>query len=423
MSSHATLEAAPESLWRNHDFMRLWVANFISNAGTHITRLAIPLTAALTLGATPMQMGLLAMAGSLPNLLFGLVAGVWVDRVRRQPLMIAADIGRALLLASIPLAALMGSLTFIHLWVVAFVGGTLSIFFTIASVAVLPSIVKSEQLVDANSKFALSDSVLSIAGPSGTGGIISLLGAPKAILVDSCSYLVSAFSLRRVKVAETIAQPRVKRSTMWTEIWEGIQALIQTPLLLALTVSGAIGTVGFSIQGAVGILFLTRELGLGPALVGLVAACGGSGALLGAVVAGRTGRYTGVGMAVILGNLLWVFGGLITPFAGFGGITLPYLVVGGIVASLGATVFSVNQMSLRQRLTPVSLLGRVTAARRFLLFSLAPAGSAIGGLLGAGLGLRMTLIIGGLVGMVSVLIVLFSPVRAVQDLAGVTNSE
>jgi len=423
MGEQVSVAESPASLWRNRNFTRLWFANVVSNAGTQITNLALPLTAALTLGSTPTQMGLLAMAGSLPNLLFGLFAGVWVDRTRRRPVLIWADLGRAFLLGSIPLAALMNSLTFVHLWIVAFATGTLSIFFTIASVAVLPSVVQRSQLVEANSKFALTDSVLSIAGPSSAGGIIQLLSAPKAIIVDAISYILSALSLGGINPSEKPARPKPMRGQVWSEIREGGQALIHTPLLRALTVSGIIGVIGFAIQGAVGILFLTRELGLGPALIGLISTCGGGGALLGAVVAGRIGRQIGIGIAVILGDFLWILGGLMTPLAGFAGTTLPYLVVGAVVASVGATIFSVNQMSLRQHLTPVALLGRVTAARRFLIFSLAPVGSAVGGLLGTTLGLRTTLIIGGLVGMVSVLAVLLSPIRTVRDLPELTTAD
>jgi MFS family permease len=422
MNEPASVADSPASLWRNHNFTRLWFANVVSNAGTQITNLALPLTAALTLAATPSQMGLLAMAGSLPNLLFGLFAGVWVDRTRRRPILIWADLGRALLLGSIPLAALMGSLTFIHLWVVAFAAATLSIFFTIASVAVLPSVVKSSQLVEANSKFALTDSVLSIAGPSTAGGIVQLLSAPKAIIVDAFSYILSALSLGSINLAEKPARPKPIRGQLWIEIREGVHALIQTPLLRALTISGMVGVIGFAIQGAVGILFLTRTLGLGPALIGLLSTCGGGGALLGAVVAGRVGRRIGIGIAVILGNFLWILGGLMTPLAGFADTAFPYLVVGTALASLGATIFSVNQMSLRQHLTPIALLGRVTAARRFLIFSLAPLGSAVGGALGTVLGLQTTLLIGGLVGMVSVVVVFFSPLRTIRDLPQTATS-
>jgi MFS family permease len=423
MHGHTSPTGAVTTLWHNHNFIRIWFATVVSNAGTQITNLAIPLTAALTLGATPVQMGLLAMAGSLPNLLFGLFAGVWVDRTRRRPILIWADLGRAVLLGTIPLAALVGSLTFVQLWMVAFASSTLSIFFTIASVAVLPSVVKPDQLVEANSKFALTDSVLSIIGPSTAGGLIQLLNAPKAIFLDAISYILSALSISSINVPEQSIRPKPIRGHLWTEIREGVQALIRTPLLRAITISGMVGVIGFAIQGAVGILFLTRELGLEPAAIGLLSACGGSGALLAAVIAGRIGRELGIGAAVILGNLLWVLGGLMTPLAGFASLTLPYLVVGGMMTSFGATIFSVNQMSLRQHLTPVALLGRVTAARRFMIFSLGPVGSAVGGVLGITIGLRTTLILGGLVGLVSVLVVFFSPVRAVRDLPDAARSE
>jgi len=249
------------------------------------------------------------------------------------------------------------------------------------------------------------------------------LGALKAIFIDALSYVLSALCLGGINIPEQSARRKRLRGHLWTEIREGVHALIQTPLLRALTVSGMVGGVGFAIQGAVGILFLTRELGLGPAVIGLLSACGGSGALLGALVAGRIGRQLGIGAAVVLGNLLWVFGGLIMPLAGFAGRALPYLVVGGILASFGATIFSVNQMSLRQHLTSGALLGRVTAARRFLLFSLGPVGSAVGGVLGTTLGLRITLLIGGVVGLVGVLLVFCSPVRAVHDLPDAALSE
>jgi Na+/melibiose symporter-like transporter len=278
-------------------------------------------------------------------------------------------------------------------------------------------------LVEANSKFALTDSVLSIVGPSSAGGIIQLVSVPKAIFIDALSYLLSALSLGRIKLLERPARLKPIRGHLWTEIREGMHALIQTSLLRALTISGMVGVIGFAIQGAVGILFLTRDLGLRPAIIGLLSTCGGGGALLGAVVAGRIGRYLGIGAAVILGNLLWVLGGLMTPLAGFAGLTLPYLIVGGALASFGATIFSVNQMSLRQHLTPVALLGRVTAARRFLIFSLGPVGSAVGGVLGVTLGLRSTLLIGGLIGIVSVLVVFFSPVRVVHGLPNAATSD
>src|SRR5918997_3745420 len=183
----STTEAAG-SLWRNGSFVRLWFAQTVSNAGSQITYVALPLTAVLVLGATPAQMGLLGIASRAPNLLFDLFAGVWVDRTRRRPILVGADLGRALLIGTIPVAALLGYLTFAQLYIVAFAVGTLAGFFSLASISLLPSLVKGQQLVEANSKLAITDSVMTIAGPSLAGGLVQLIGAPRAIIVDAISY-------------------------------------------------------------------------------------------------------------------------------------------------------------------------------------------------------------------------------------------
>ena len=234
-------------------------------------------------------------------------------------------------------------------------------------------------------------------------------------MVDAVSYVLSALTLRRMGREEPQAPRPARTESVWTDIREGARALVQTPVLRALTLSAMIGTLGSSVGGAVAILFLVRELGLTAALIGLLGGVGGGGALASAALAGRIGRRVGVGIATISGNFLWVVGGFATPLAGFTLTPLPVLLVGSFVASFGATLFSVSQLSLRQQLTPSAVLGRVTAARRFLVFSLAPMGAAIGGVLGTTLGLRATLLIGGLIGLGSVLVVLFSPVRSVRN--------
>ncbi len=421
MDNVSSMDGAQASLWRNRSFMRLWVAQVVSPAGSRISDLALPLTAVLVLGATPAQMGALGVVGAMPNLIFGLFAGVWVDRVRRRPILIGADLGRALLLGSIPAAALLGHLTLAHVYIVGFATGILSILFTIASVAVLPSVVRKDQLVEANSKLALSDSVLSIAGPSAAGVIIQLLSAPKAIVVDAVSYVLSALSLRGVGTAEK-PPSREQRGSIWAEIGEGVRELVRTPLLRSLTLSGTIGTFGLAMQGTVLLIFLTRELGLAPAAIGLVFGIGGVGSLVGAVLASRLARLVGTGPAVILGQGLWTIGALLPPLTGLAGLNLVPLIAGQLSASIGATTWSVNQMSLRQHLTPVRLLGRVTAARRFLLFSAAPVGSALGGFLGGAIGVRATLAAGAAGVVVALLLIFFSPVRGVRDLSGVAGS-
>ena len=183
---------ATSSLWQSQAFVRLWLAQIISSAGSQFTILALPLTAVLVLGATPAQMGALGIAIYLPNLLIGLQVGVWVDRARHRPILVGADLGRAVLLGSIPIAALLGHLTFPQLVIVGFTAGILTIFFEVASTSILPTIVARAQLIEANSTLATSNAVLAIAGPNVAGGLIQLLGAAKAILIDAASYVGSA---------------------------------------------------------------------------------------------------------------------------------------------------------------------------------------------------------------------------------------
>ncbi len=405
-------------MWHNRAFSRLWFAQAVSRAGSEITNLALPLTAALTLGATPVQMGLLGIAQRLPELFFGLLAGVWVDRARRSPILVGSDLGRALLLGTIPLAAMLGYLTFAQLYVVAFGVGTLTVFFSLASISILPALVRREQLVEANSKLAMSDSVLTIAGPSAAGGLVQLVGAPRAIVADALSYVLSALSLVGVGGAEK-SLDRQQRAGVWGEIGQGIRELWRTPILRALAVSVSIGTFGAAMEQTVLVLFLVRALDLPPATIGLVYAFGGGGALVGAALSTRTGRLFGTGRAIVFGSLLWAVGSLLIPLAGLAGTVLPLIFAGQAVAGLGGAVWGVNQMSLRQAVTPVGLFGRATAARRFLMYSMQIGGAGLGGILGGVIGLRVTLVIGALGLVAGFLLVLFSPVRAVRDLSEV----
>lgn len=420
MSEPNNADRAPASLWRNRAFMRLWIAQILSRAGTEITNVALPLTAVLVIGATPTQMGLLGIAGSIPNLLFGLFAGVWIDRVRRGPVLVAADLGRAILLGSIPAAVLFGHLTFLHLALVVFFATTLTIFFTIASVSILPSLVARDRLVEANSKLALTDSVIGIAGPGAAGGLIQLASAPKALLVDAASYLASALSLGGIISAERPERRTAKPGTIWSEIGEGVQELVRTPLLRALTVASSVGTLGGAMQQTVLMLFLVRALELTPVAIGLVFACGSGGALLGSLLAGRIALLFGIGRAIILGNFLWATGTLTIPLAGLlEAPDLVFLCLGQLLTGIGATIWSVNQISLRQQITPVDLFGRATAARRFLIFGTAALGAVIGGYLGSTLGLRATLIAGGVGFSAGCLLLFLSPVRRVSLLTAV----
>jgi MFS family permease len=403
-------------LWHHPAFTRLWTAQILSNAGSAVSAVAFPLIAVVTLDATPAQMGLLNIAGSFPNIFFSLFVGVWVDRMRRRPTLVLADLGRAILLGLIPLTALFGHLTFVHLVVVDFAVTTLSSFFTLASISVLPSLVQGRQLVEANSKLTFSDSVISIAGPSLGGGLVQLVTAPLAIALDALSYLVSGLLLSGLSISEASAGTATGRVSIWAQIAEGVHELVHTPLLRALTVSIGVGAVGLGIQNTVLVLFLTHDLGFTPVVIGLVFACGGVGSLLGAVVAARIARRVRIGRAITLGVFVWASGTMIMPLAGLLGPTLLFAGVGQLIAQMGASAWSINQMSLRQRVTPTNLLGRVTAARRVLLFGMTTLGAAFGGALGGMIGLRPTLIVGAMSLVASFVLTYLSPIRHSPDL-------
>lgn len=406
------MSSEADSLWRNPRFIRLWVAQILSQSGSQITQVALPLTAVLVLEATAAQMAMLVVARSLPNLMFGLFAGVWVDRTRRGPILLGADIGRAVLLGSIPLAAMLGYLTFEQVVFVVFGSATLGVFFTIASVSILPSLVLSDQLVEANSKMAVSNSVLGIVGPGVAGGLVQLVSAPKAIVVDAVSYVLSAVSLKGLSSAEAQEKKIPKLERFWHAVWEGIYELVRTPVLKSLTISAGVGSLGGAMQQTVLMLFLVRVLEFTPVEIGMILACVSAGGLFGSAVAAWVAKLFGVGRAIVLGNFLWSLGVLLIPFAGWVTEIAFWVVgVGQVFAGLGASIFSVNQMGLRQQLTPVDRFGRTTAARRFLIFGLAAVGASVAGVLGAWIGLQSMLFLGGVGFLCGFIVVLFSPVR------------
>ncbi len=402
-----------EGLWRHHDFLNLWAAQSVSLVGSQITLLALPLAAALQLRASPVQMGLLAAAAEAPFLLASLPAGVWVDRARRRPLLVAADLGRALLLLSVPLAAVVGTLRIEQLYAVAFGVGLLNVLFDVAHYAYVPALLPRDLLVDGNSKLQVSYSVADSAGPGLAGGLVQLLSAPAAVLVDAATYLVSALLLRRIKTPEAPPQPATGEG-LRRQIAEGLRALLGHPLLRPIVLASAV--IGLFARGvlALYVLFATRELGIGPATLGLVFAAGGVGAIPGAFLAARAARRFGTG-PVILGG--WFVGGLallLVPIAS-GPWAVPLLAASQLLAGGVGTVANVNQWSLRQAVTPDHLQGRVTAGHRFLVYGAEPVGALLAGFLAAGIGLRPALLVCALGAAAGPLVALFSPLRRLRE--------
>lgn len=381
-----------QALWRDPGFRRLWAARAISDSGSAVNQLALPLTAVVTLGAGPREMGLLLALQQLPVPLFGLFAGVLLDRIRRRPVMIGADVGRGLLLALVPLLAWHGSLEIAHLLAIAFAVGSLTVCFDLAVTSHLPDLVSRRALLGANSGLQASTAVTSVAGPGVGGWIVQWLGAPLAVGLDALSFLGSALAVASIRPAE--ARPRAGRSLgMRSEIGEGWRLLMGHPVLRPITIASMFGASANALQQSVLVLFATRELGVQPAGLGFVFAAGGVGALLGSLAAGAAARQLGAGRAMIAAALVSTFGYALVLAAGDSSIVaIGVLAVAQLLSGGALGVFSVNQISLRQQLTPPNLLGRVNATRRVLVFGVLPLGALLGGLLGDRAGLRAAIL-------------------------------
>lgn len=403
-------------LRRHPDFFKLWTGQTISNVGSAITTLALPLTAVIVLKATPLQMGVLGGLAFLPHLVLGLPVGVWVDRWPRRPILILADLGQALLLGSIPVLALLGVLRMEVLYIVAFLKGVLALFTDVAATSYVPSLVGRADLMRANSVSALSHSVASMAGPALAGGLVQLLSAPIVIALDTLSFVLSAFFVSLIREAEpTVAQRRERRGFR-VELREGLRLVVGDPILRAMIGTASLGALAGAMQQTVLVLFLVRELTLTPFWLGVIFSAHGVAAILGALFVGPLTERLGPGPALIAGQLGWTIAALMLPIAdGALVVVVPVLLVAHVLSGVGSLVVRVNQLTVRQALVPDHLLGRMNASRRVLVFGVIPLGSLLGGLLGQVVGLREALMIGGL-GMVLAFVWLArSPVRMLHE--------
>ncbi|MGZ3666611.1 MAG: MFS transporter, partial [Ktedonobacterales bacterium] len=408
---------AAATLWRHPDFVKLWTGQTVSKFGSHVTGIALPLTAVLTLAATPAQMGVLAALGSLPVLLIGLLAGAWVDRLRRRPLLIAADVGRALLLLSIPTAVLLHALYIEHLYLVAVLAGTLTVFFDVADPAFLPTIVPPERLVEGNSKLGASGSLAEIAGPSFAGVLVQWLSAPIAIAIDAATFIFSALCLGAIRTPEPRPARQAERQSIGSEIVEGLRVVLRQPVLRAL--AGTMTTFTFfgNFIGTLYMIYIVRVLHVSSAGVGVLIGLGGVGALMGSLVAEPVVRRFGVGKTLIAAMIFYGCTGLLIPLAGgptF--VAVGMLAIGQLIGDVAIAVYLINDISLRQSVIPSSMLGRANASMQVLERGIGPFGALLAGFLGGSLllGLRGTILIGVLGVIVSSLWLVFSPVRTLH---------
>jgi MFS family permease len=405
----------PGSLWGNADFTRLWGAQTVSLFGSLVTRTALPFAAILALDATPFQVALLGAADLAPGVLVGLVAGAWVDRLRRRPIMIAADVGRAALLGSIPLASLLDALSLGQLYLVAFLVGILTTFFDVAYLSYLPTLIERDDLLEGNSKLAASASVAEVGSFGLAGWLVQIFTAPLAILIDAFSFVVSALLLLRIRTPERAAERPAGDPEIWREIVEGLRAMLQDGLIRWLAAGAIALDLAFRVSGAVFLIFATRELGFRPGVLGMIFAVGGVSSFFGAVLASRVGGRIGMGRAMLLGLVLTAAGQLLVPLAQSASLLAAGLLIAQqLIGDGGATLFIVNEVSLRQAVAPPAIMGRINAGIHFLGLIAMLAGTFLGGLIGENVGLRATLVFGAAIPLLAGIAYAFSPIRHIR---------
>lgn len=404
------------ALWGHRDFVRLWVGQGVSMLGTMIGRPAMSFTAILVLQATPAQVALLAALDIVPGLLLGLHAGAWVDRLRRQPILIATDVGRFLVLLTVPIAALAGELRIELLYGVAFVVSLLSVFFNVAWQAYLPSLVPPAHLLEGNSKLAASSAVAEFTGFGVAGWLVHVLTAPFAVLVDACSFLFSALALRGIRTVEPVPARAEHAEPMLRAIADGVREVFSQPLLRALALCNVSMDVAGGIFGALVVLYMSQGLGFSPLVLTPIWAVGGFASLVGAAFAARVAVRLGVGPALVFAVLGTGVGMLFVPAATAATLLAAGLLVASqLVGDFWATVFDIHQTTLRQQLAPAAMLGRVNATLHLGKQSAGLLGTLLGGALGTWFGVRETLVIAGVLTMLSALWLALSPLRRLRE--------
>ena len=399
-------------LWRQRDFLKLWVGQTVSLFGSRIGGFALTFVAVLTLHATPLQVAVLNAAQYGPGLIVGLFAGVWVDRLRRRPVMIVVDIGRAAVLATIPLAAALGRLSIPLLFVVALLVSSLTVLFEVAYRSYVPSLVRRDELIEGNSKLQATASAAEFGGWSIAGFLLPIFTIPGTILIDSISFLISAASLGTIRASEPTPTPVAEREGSWQEIAQGLRLLRDNAVFRALACVTGVWNLFRSIIGAVIILYVTRELQVAPAMQGVIWSIGGVSSMVGAVLAERVTREWGIGPTMIWMLLLAVVTTVFIPLAAG---PLLWIVVSLLLQQIlgdgAATIYEIDQVSLLQAHTPDYLLGRMNASIRFIEWSAMLSGLLLGGLLGQVIGLRDALFVSVGGQMIAPLILALSSVR------------
>jgi MFS family permease len=407
-------------LWRESDFLKLWAGQSVSQVGSWITLVGLPLTAAKMLNASPLQMGILNGAGAAAILLIGLFAGAWADRMRRRPILIWADLGRAAVLGTIPFAAAAGRLTMSHLYGVAAATAILTVFFDVSYRTYLPSLVSPESLLEGNSKLTLSESIAGVVGPGLAGVLIAALTAPMAILFDALSFVCSALSVWLIRAPEPrpapSATPHIGR-----EILEGLRASWREPILRTLLLRSATAAIFLGFGGSLYVLYAVRELRIGDVLLGAVIAVGGFSSVFGALVTERLVRRFGFGRTLIGAALLPALAARLPPLARGPVAWCAAILAVAQLGDMAWSIYEINELTLRQAIAPAHVLGRVNSAAHMTFRGVLPVGALLGGALAEAIGMRGAMFVGAGGFLLSTLWLIFSPIRRLRELPSLSG--
>ena len=403
-------------LWRHADFQKLWWGESISEFGSQVTFLALPSVAILQLHATAFQVGLIEALNFLGFPTLGLVAGVYADRLRRRPIMIACDLGRMLALGSIPVSFVLGSLSMPQLYLVAVISGVFTVFFDVAYQSYLPALIDRGDLIEGNSKLEVTRSAAQLLGPPAAGFLIQAFQAARAIAVDALSFLASAIAVWLIRKPEPEPRPTVEgaASGFFAEMREGIAVVFRNRYLWRIAGCTATSNLGSNITMAVFLIFAYRTLHLSAGTVGVIFGIGSIGYLVGALSAQRSARLLGLGpvlaVSIVVGGLSWLLVPLalyLTPFV--------VLTVAILIGFSSGPIYNINQVSLRQAITPDRVQGRMNATMRTIVWGTIPIGAFLGGVLGTAIGIVETIVIGAVVSTLAVLWVGIGPVRRLRE--------
>jgi MFS family permease len=408
-------------LWHHLDFRRLWIGETVSQFGTMVSQLALPLVAILVVHASTFEVGLLAMCETLAFLVVGLPAGAWVDRMRFRSVLIVNDVLRAVALGSIPVAQWLGVLTIGQLYVVALVTGICTVFFDVAYQSYLPELVDRSALVEGNAKLQASESVSQIAGPSAGGLLIQALTAPYAVLVDAVSFLWSAAWVTAIEARPPKPERKPDRH-LGREIKEGLRFVVGNRMLRSIAMCTGSSNLFSSLAFAVFYVLLARDLHLSAGIIGLIMSTSAIGGLLGSLAATKIAARLGQGPTIWISAAVFGPTAFVVPFV-HRDWSLGLLAVAQIVMWASVVVYNITQVSFRQGLCPPDLLGRMNATMRFLVWGTMPLGAVLGGALGSVIGVRETLLVAAIGGALAVLPVYFSPLRHMRELPSYVSDD